>query len=45
MEGMSTAAETIKRPAREAERLKIIQIAEDCKDLKKLLEKLKAKTD
>ena len=44
MEGMSTAAETIERLAREAERLKIIQLAEDCKDLKELLESSKQRT-
>ena len=42
---MSTAAETIERLAREAERLKIIQLAEDCKTLEELIEKLKAKDE
>ena len=42
---MSTAAETIERLAREAERLKIIQLAEECKDLEELVEKFKAKSE
>ena len=45
---MATAAETIERLAREAERLRIIQLAEDSlKDgasLESLIEKLKAMT-
>lgn len=42
MDEMATAAETIERLAREAERLRIIQLAEDCKTLEELIEKLKA---
>lgn len=37
------APEVIERLAREAERLKILQLAEECKDLEELKEKLKAK--
>lgn len=43
MDGMATAAETIERLAREAERLKIIQLARQCKDLDDLIQKLEAK--
>lgn len=43
MEEMATAAETIERLAREAERLKIIQLAKQCKDLDELIRKLEAK--
>ena len=43
MEEMATAAETIERLAREAERLKIIQLAKQRKDLDELIQKLEAK--
>ena len=43
MEEMATAAETIERLAREAERLKIIQLAKQCKDLDEFIQKLEAK--
>ena len=39
---MANAAETIERLAREAERLKIIQLAEECETLEELMDKLKA---
>ena len=42
---MANAAETIERLAREAERLKIIQLAEECKTLEELMEKLKAMSE
>lgn len=42
---MATAAETIERLAREAERLRIIQIAEECENLDELIQKLKAKSE
>lgn len=45
MDEMANAAETIERLAREAERLRIIQIAEQCKDLSELIERLKAKDE
>ena len=45
MEEMATAAEVIERLAREAERLRIVQLAEECKDLDELIEKLKAKAE
>ena len=43
MEEMANAAETIERLARESERLKIIRLAEECKTLEELIQKLKAK--
>lgn len=45
MDEMATAAETIEKLAREAERLRIIQIAEECETLDELIQKLKAKTE
>ena len=45
MDEMANAAETIERLAREAERQRIILIAEQCKDLTELIEKLKAKAE
>lgn len=45
MDDMATAPETIERLAREAERLKILQIAQQCKTLEELIEKLKAKSE
>ena len=43
MEEMANAAETIERLARESERLKIIPLAEECKTLEELIQKLKSK--
>lgn len=45
MDEMATAPEIIERLAREAERLKILQIAQQCKDLNELINKLEAKTE
>lgn len=45
MEEMATAAETIERLAREAERLRILEIARQCKDLNELIAKLEAKSE
>lgn len=42
MEEMSTAAETIEKLAREAERLQILELARSCKDLDELIKKLEA---
>lgn len=42
MEEMSTAAETIEKLAREAERLQILEMARSCKDLDELIKKLAA---
>ncbi len=40
---MASAAEIIERLAREAERQKIIRLAEQCKTIEELIQKLKAK--
>ena len=45
MEDMPNTAELIERLVREAERLKIIQLAEECEDLDELIKKLKAMTE
>lgn len=45
MDEMANASETIERLAREAERLKILQIAKQCKDLDELIQKLEAKSE
>nr|WP_326174929.1 protein phosphatase [uncultured Oscillibacter sp.] len=44
MEEMSTAAETIEKLAREAERLQILELARGCKDLDELIKKLETTT-
>ena len=44
MEEMSTAAETIEKLAREAERLQILELARGCKDLDELIKKLETPT-
>ena len=41
---MPNAAEMIDKNAREAERLRILLLAQECKDLDELIEKLKAMT-
>lgn len=45
MDEMATAAETIERLAREAERLRILEVARQCKDLNELIAKLEAKSE
>lgn len=42
MDEMSTAAETIEKLAREAERLQILELARGRKDLDELIKKLEA---
>ena len=44
MDEMPNAAETIERLAREAEDLRILQLARECKTLEELIEKLDAMT-
>lgn len=44
MDEMSTAAETIEKLAREAERLQLLELARSCKDLDELIKKLEAMT-
>lgn len=44
MDEMSTAAETIEKLAREAERLQLLELARSCKDLDELIKKLEVMT-
>ncbi len=41
---MPNAAEVIEKLAREAERLKLLELARSCKDLEEFIEKLEAMT-
>ncbi len=42
---MANAAEVIEKLARESERLQLLKLAHDCKDLEELIKKLEALTD
>ncbi len=44
MDEMANAAEVIEKLAREAERLQILELARECKDLDELIKKLEATT-
>ena len=44
MDEMPNAAEAIEKLAREAERLRLLELARECKDLDEFIEKVKAMT-
>ena len=44
MDEMANAAEAIEKLAREAERLRLLELARECKDLDEFIEKVKAMT-